>query len=135
MYDPEDGCNMYCETSANFYRALMHRRQYSHYNNVYANNHQIVLRISSKQMHAVAYFLEALCYKSEGRGVRIPMRSMIFLIYLIFPAALWHKRRWARNAYNLTAICEPFVWKICNPRRTTTLYAPTACYRDSFTSF
>jgi hypothetical protein len=33
---------------------------------------------------------------------------------------------------NLTAICEPFIWKMWKPRRLTTLWASTACYRDSF---
>jgi hypothetical protein len=34
---------------------------------------------------------------------------------------------------NLTAICEPTVYKIREPLRLTTLWASTACYRDSFT--
>jgi hypothetical protein len=33
----------------------------------------------------------------------------------------------------LTAICEPIVQKIWEPRRLTTLWASTACYRDGFT--
>jgi hypothetical protein len=37
-------------------------------------------------------------------------------------------------ADNLTAICEPTVQKTWEPRRLTTLWAFTACYRDSFTS-
>jgi hypothetical protein len=41
----------------------------------------------------------------------------------------------ARLAGNLTAICEPIVWKIREPRHLTTLWASTACYRDSFTSY
>jgi hypothetical protein len=39
----------------------------------------------------------------------------------------------ARKADNLTAICEPIVCKILEPRRLTTLWASTACYRDSVT--
>jgi hypothetical protein len=39
-----------------------------------------------------------------------------------------------RKADNLTAICEPTVWKMWEPRRLTTLWASTACYRDSFAS-
>jgi hypothetical protein len=35
--------------------------------------------------------------------------------------------------YNLTAICEPIVLKMWEPRRLTTLWAFMACYRDSFT--
>jgi hypothetical protein len=45
------------------------------------------------------------------------------------------KGRQARGADNLTAICEPIVWKMWEPLRLTTLWAFTACYRDSFTFF
>jgi hypothetical protein len=38
----------------------------------------------------------------------------------------------ARGADNLTAICEPTVYKMWEPRRITTLWAFMACYRDSF---
>jgi hypothetical protein len=34
---------------------------------------------------------------------------------------------------NLTAICEPTVYRVWEPRRLTTLWASSACYRDSFT--
>jgi hypothetical protein len=43
--------------------------------------------------------------------------------------------RLARKADSLTAVCEPIVWKMWKPRRLTTLWASTACYRDSFTFF
>jgi hypothetical protein len=43
------------------------------------------------------------------------------------------KGRPACDADNLTAICEPIVYKMCESRRLTTLWAFTACYRDSFT--
>jgi hypothetical protein len=43
------------------------------------------------------------------------------------------KGRPARKADNLTAICDPIVWKMWEPRRLTILWAFTACYRDSFT--
>jgi hypothetical protein len=33
---------------------------------------------------------------------------------------------------DLTAICEPIVYKMWGHRRLTTLWASTACYRDSF---
>jgi hypothetical protein len=39
----------------------------------------------------------------------------------------------ARDADNLTAICEVIVQKIWKPRRLTTLWAFMACYCDSFT--
>jgi hypothetical protein len=39
----------------------------------------------------------------------------------------------ARKADNLTAICEPIVYKMWEPRRPTNLWASTACYRESFT--
>jgi hypothetical protein len=45
------------------------------------------------------------------------------------------KGRPARMTDNLTAVCEPIVWKMWEPRRVTTLWAFTACYRDSFTFF
>jgi hypothetical protein len=41
--------------------------------------------------------------------------------------------RQARKTDNLTAICEPIVYKMWEPRRLTTLWASTACYRDGFT--
>jgi hypothetical protein len=43
------------------------------------------------------------------------------------------KGRPARGADSLTAICEPIVYKMWEPRRLTTLWVFTACYRDSFT--
>jgi hypothetical protein len=38
----------------------------------------------------------------------------------------------ARKADNLTTIYEPIVKEMWEPRRRTTLWASTACYRDSF---
>jgi hypothetical protein len=43
------------------------------------------------------------------------------------------KGRLVREADNLAAICEPIVLKMWEPRRLTTLWASTACYRDSLT--
>jgi hypothetical protein len=40
----------------------------------------------------------------------------------------------ARKA-DLTAICEPIVYKMWEPRRLTTLWVSTACYRDKFTFY
>jgi hypothetical protein len=39
------------------------------------------------------------------------------------------------KADNLTAICEPIVYQMWEPRRLTTLWASTACYRDNFTFY
>jgi hypothetical protein len=44
------------------------------------------------------------------------------------------KGRPARKADNFTIICEPMVRKMWEPRRLTSLWASTACYRDSFTT-
>jgi hypothetical protein len=43
------------------------------------------------------------------------------------------KGRLVHKADNFTAICEPTVWKTWEPWRLTTLWAPTACYRNNFT--
>jgi hypothetical protein len=43
------------------------------------------------------------------------------------------KGRPARKVDNITAISETVVWKMWEPRRLTTLWASTACYRDGFT--
>jgi hypothetical protein len=39
----------------------------------------------------------------------------------------------ARKADKLTAICEPIVYKMWEPRPLTTRWASTACYRDRYT--
>ena len=39
--------------------------------------------------HAVVQLVEALRYKSEGRGFDFPMVSLEFFINIILPAALW----------------------------------------------
>jgi hypothetical protein len=41
----------------------------------------------------------------------------------------------AHKADNLTAICEPTVQKMWEPRCLRTLWTSMACYRDSFTFF
>jgi hypothetical protein len=43
------------------------------------------------------------------------------------------KGRPAREADNLTSICETTVQKMWEPQRLTTLWAFMACYMDSFT--
>jgi hypothetical protein len=40
--------------------------------------------------------------------------------------------RSVRKAANFTAICEPIIYKMWEPRRLTILWASTACYMDSF---
>jgi hypothetical protein len=47
----------------------------------------------------------------------------------------WGKGRPVCKADSLTAICEPDVQKVCEPRRFTTLWASPACYRHGFTFF
>jgi hypothetical protein len=42
------------------------------------------------------------------------------------------KGRPGRKADNLTAICEPIIWKMWEPWRPTILQASTVCYRDRF---
>jgi hypothetical protein len=81
------------------------------------------------------------------------MSSLDFSINLILPAhygpwvdsasnrneyqeSFWgDKGRRAHKADNLTAICVPIVYIMWKPRRLTTLWVSTACYRDSFTFF
>jgi hypothetical protein len=43
------------------------------------------------------------------------------------------KGRPARKAGKFTAICEPIIYKIWQPRRLTALWASTVCYRGTFT--
>jgi hypothetical protein len=43
------------------------------------------------------------------------------------------KGRSPRKADNLTAVCEQIVKKMWVPRRLTSLWASTGCYRNSFT--
>jgi hypothetical protein len=45
------------------------------------------------------------------------------------------KVRLKRKADNLTAICEPIVYKIWDSRRLKTLWTSTAYYRDSSAFF
>jgi hypothetical protein len=82
-----------------------------------------------------------------GLQVRFLMRSLDFLIDLSLLAALWPLtemstrnlsggKRWpAHKANNLTAVWEPIVWKMMEPRCLRTLLASMACYRDRSTVF
>jgi hypothetical protein len=42
------------------------------------------------------------------------------------------KGRRAHKADNFTAICEPIVYKMWEPRRLITLWTSTVCYWDSY---
>jgi hypothetical protein len=44
------------------------------------------------------------------------------------------KGRSTRKADNLTAICEPIVYKMWEPQHLTTLWVSTASYRNTFSS-
>jgi hypothetical protein len=48
---------------------------------------------------------------------------------------LGSKVRQVRRADNLTAICEPIVYTMWDPRDLTIQLFSTACYRDNFTFF
>jgi hypothetical protein len=67
------------------------------------------------------------------------LKSLEFSVYLILSAApgiiLGGKERPAHKADNLTAIYEPIIYKMWEPRRFTTLYASKTCYSDSFCLF
>jgi hypothetical protein len=45
------------------------------------------------------------------------------------------KVRPVRKADNFSAVCEPTIWKMWEPRRLINLWASETCYRDSFTLF
>jgi hypothetical protein len=94
--------------------------------------------------------VEALCYKHEGCRFKIRWDQWISSIYLIIPATLnpgvytasvqdagkKNLRSKARPLFetdNLTAICEPIVYTMRDPKHLTKLQASTACYGRIFT--
>jgi hypothetical protein len=111
---------------------------------------KIILRTSIQTGHAVAWLVEALCYNPEGCGFESQCGGF-FSVDLTLPAALWHlgltqpltemstsnfpgaKRApgaWGWQTHrHMWADC---LEKMCDPRRLTTLWTFTACYRDSF---
>jgi hypothetical protein len=44
----------------------------------------------------------------------------------------WGKWRVERKADSLTAFCEPIVYKMWEPLRLKTVWASTACYKNSY---
>jgi hypothetical protein len=88
--------------------------------------------------------LKALCYKPEGRGIEYRWGYWFFsapnpsscTMAPGFTQSITEKisggKGWAASKTdNLTAICEPNVWTILDPRHLTTPYASTACCRDT----
>jgi hypothetical protein len=87
------------------------------------------------------------------KRVQVPMRSLDFFNWpnpSSRTMSLWSTKpltemstrnilggrgRPARRADNLTAICEPIVYKMWEPQHLTTLWVCSACYRDSLTFF
>jgi hypothetical protein len=65
--------------------------------------------------------------------VRFPMRSFGSTQEMSMRNLPGGNGRPTRKADNFTAICEPIVQKMWEPRRLITLWASTACYRDDFT--
>jgi hypothetical protein len=85
--------------------------------------------------HTASYLVEALRYKPEGRGFDSRRGHWIFN-WPNFPADCGPGVDSAsnRNEYRESS-WESIVYKMWEPRRLTTLWASTACYRDSFTFF
>jgi hypothetical protein len=93
-----------------------------------------------KEGQAVAQLVEALCYKPEGRGFGFLRGNLILQPHYGFRVDLnpnrdeyqeifWGNRRPTHKTDNLTPICEPFVYKVWEPRRLTSLWASTASHR------
>jgi hypothetical protein len=77
------------------------------------------------------------CFNLSNPSSRnIALRSTQLLTKNEYHESSWGGRgRPVRKADNFTAICEPIVYKMWEPLRLTTLWAFTACYRDSFAVF
>jgi hypothetical protein len=79
------------------------------------------------------YFCLLSCYAVQSGGSLYFLIVYLFLFCLPLFIFLGVKGgRSARKADDLTAICEPIVYKMWEPRRLTTLLASAACYMDSF---
>jgi hypothetical protein len=52
---------------------------------------------------------------------------------MVCSASLHREESWAVTGRTNSAICEPTIYKMWEPRRLTTLWTSRACYRDSFT--
>jgi hypothetical protein len=81
------------------------------------------------------------CALSSGSGALCCVTNKTLLSSILTMGArivikimfLGSTARSARKADNPTAICEPIVCEMWEPRRFTSQKAPTAYYRDSFT--
>jgi hypothetical protein len=93
--------------------------------------------------HAVVVHWSSMLHAGRSR-IRFYVRSLDFSINLILPAAIlpwvWtgiflgaKGSQTEGKADKLAAICEWTVEEIWEPRNLTTLWASTACYRDSCT--
>jgi hypothetical protein len=65
----------------------------------------------------------------------LPVASWLQDLHRWVPKDFWGKARPACKNDNLTAVYEPTVWRIWDPRHLTTLQASTACHGDSLTYY
>jgi hypothetical protein len=97
---------------------LLHHNQHGTVVNLHAFNKEAnklkIMKVLSTLGHTVEEFVEALCYKPEGRGFESRWGEFLS-VCLIVRASLWpwgrlpgDKSRPARKA-DLTAICKPIV--------------------------
>jgi hypothetical protein len=71
-------------------------------------------------------------HRNEALGLTQPLIEMSARSIKMF---LGSRAQPVRRADNLTAICEPIVQTLWDPRHLTTLYASMACYGNSLLSF